>query len=91
MEQFSGDFGAKCWTTITLTALRVLTTSCSGCAASTYIFHFPTVIPKLTETGKMPKNPVNVLVLMQAAIRRGLELTVPMTETPTPSLTRPSG
>jgi hypothetical protein len=37
--------------------------------------HFPTVIPELTETGKVPKNPVNVLVLMQTAIRRGLELT----------------
>lgn len=37
--------------------------------------HFPTVIPELTETGKTPRNPIDVLVLMQTAIRRGLELT----------------
>jgi hypothetical protein len=37
--------------------------------------HFPTLIPELTKTGKVPKSPVNVLVLMQTAIRRGLELT----------------
>ena len=37
--------------------------------------HFPSLIRELEQTGKVPRNPINVLVLMQTAIRRGLELT----------------
>jgi hypothetical protein len=37
--------------------------------------HFPTVIPGLIEPLKVPNNPAHVLVFMQTAIRRGLELT----------------
>jgi len=37
--------------------------------------HFPAVIPGLIDARKVPKHPANVLVFMQTAIRRGLELT----------------
>lgn len=36
--------------------------------------HFPDVVPELREIGKVPRNPINVLVLMQTAIRRAIEL-----------------
>jgi hypothetical protein len=36
--------------------------------------HVPTLIPALTETGRMPRLPIKLLVLMQVAIRRSLEL-----------------
>jgi len=37
--------------------------------------HFPTVLPGLIDARKVPKPPANVLVFMQTAIRRGLEIT----------------
>jgi len=36
--------------------------------------YFPDVIPELRETGEVPRNPINVLVLTQTAIRRAIEL-----------------
>ena len=39
------------------------------------LIHPPTLIKELEGTGKTPRNPINVLVLTQVAIRRALELT----------------
>src|SRR5947207_672447 len=36
--------------------------------------HFLTALPEFSEADRVPRNPLNVLVFLQIAVRRGLEL-----------------
>ena len=72
MERFSGDFRGKYRHTDHLDGIE---------RAHDRLFalrrdriDFPTVIPGLNDARRVPKHPANVLVFMQTAIRRGLEL-----------------
>jgi hypothetical protein len=73
MERFSAAFRAKYRHTDHLDGIERAHDRVLGLRRDR--IHFPTVIPGLVEALKVPKNPANVLVFMQTAIRRGLELT----------------
>jgi hypothetical protein len=73
MERFSGRFREKYPHTDHLDNIENLYDSLVRLRRE-YIYS-PDVFPELHDSGKVPRNPINVLVLAQTAIRRGLELT----------------